>query len=56
MIQQTLNHSSLTVTQVYARLTIQPVRRALDEQAGLMLGTVRPPLSTPEQQNKEWPG
>lgn len=37
IIQQTLNHSSLAVTSVYARLTVEPVRQALEEQAERML-------------------
>lgn len=38
VIQRTLNHSSLAATQVYARLSIGPMRRALDAQASRMLG------------------
>ena len=49
------------VTQVYARLTVEPVRRALDEQAERMLHPALPPPSMPspdsrEKQNEEWPG
>lgn len=39
VIQQTLGHSTLAVTQIYARLTIEPVRRALNAQAERMLAT-----------------
>lgn len=56
VIQQTLNHSSLAVTQVYARLTVQPVRRALDAQASRML---EPPQPVPLREcaaEQEWPG
>ncbi|MBX3329459.1 MAG: tyrosine-type recombinase/integrase [Nitrospira sp.] len=42
VIQQILNHSSLTSTQVYARLSIAPVCQALDEQAERILRTVAP--------------
>ena len=44
VIQQVLNHSSLAVTNIYARLHIDPVRRALEEQSRLMLG-LRPPVA-----------
>lgn len=67
VIQQVLNHSSLAVTQVYARLSVAPVRRALDEQATRMLGLgpgpasspvalVCPVIASPETQTPEWPG
>jgi integrase len=61
VIQQVLNHSSLMVTQVYARLTVGPVRRALDEQAERMLNPAQPLPSSPmfdsrKAQTPEWPG
>jgi hypothetical protein len=40
-----LNHKSLTSTQVYARLSVAPVRSALDDQAERMLGLVPVPVS-----------
>jgi len=61
-IQQVLNHASLMSTQVYARLSIAPVRRALDEQAERMLGTMVPSLparahsASPSRDGAEWPG
>jgi integrase len=66
IIQRTLNHSSLAVTQVYARLTVEPVRRALENQAQRMLNP-RPiaqmpsplpkPTPTPDETiESEWPG
>ena len=65
VIQSMLNHKSLTSTQVYARLSVAPVRLALDDQAERMLGPV--PVSSPvapvipavaarETQMSEWPG
>ena len=67
VIQAVLNHKSLASTQVYARLSVEPVRRALDEQAERMLGPVpgpvvpmgeRPPIAAvrPSEQRDEWPG
>jgi len=63
VIQQVLNHSSLAVTQTYARLSVAPVRLALDEQAERMLGPVPSPvalacpvIAPPETQRQEWPG
>jgi len=64
VIQSMLNHRSLSSTQVYARLSIGPVRLALDEQAERMLGpvqalasiAVRPPQQTREEAREEWPG
>ncbi len=38
LIGRALNHSSLAATQVYARLDLDPVRRALEENAKLMFG------------------
>jgi len=61
VIQQVLNHSSLAVTQVYARLSVAPVRLALDEQAERMLGPVPVapvvvPVVAAEPLRQEWPG
>ena len=61
VIQKVLNHSSLTSTQIYARLSIEPVRQALDQQAERILGTVAPPPPLAlgvdqEEQAHEWPG
>lgn len=65
VIQSMLNHKSLTSTQVYARLSVAPVRLALDDQAERMLGPVpvsspiapfSPIVVTPETQRPEWPG
>ena len=61
VIQRVLNHSSLTSTQVYARLSVEPVRKALDQQAERILGTVPPPpplaLGVDQmEQTQEWPG
>jgi len=66
VIQRTLNHASLQSTQVYARLSLAPVRQALDEQAERMLGPLAPavpssklsevaPAIRPEAM-EEWPG
>jgi integrase len=53
VIQRTLNHTSLTSTQVYARLSVAPVRRALNEQAERMLA----PMAVDRQDSRqEWPG
>jgi integrase len=67
VIQQVLNHSSLAVTQVYARLSVAPVRRALNDQCERMLGPVPVSTTPPPQQTmvrapsrmeerEEWPG
>lgn len=63
VIQAMLNHRSLNSTQVYARLSVAPVRLALDDQAERMLGPVLvPPVSSqsvrqPSQEvREEWPG
>ncbi|MDF0674228.1 MAG: site-specific integrase [Nitrospira sp.] len=61
VIQKVLNHSSLTSTQVYARLSIEPVRKALDEQAERILGTLTPAPTLalgvePMERAQEWPG
>lgn len=57
VIQAVLNHKSLASTQVYARLSVEPVRRALDEQAERMLGPVEkmgPPTTSPPPQTPRW--
>ena len=66
VIQQMLNHRSLSSTQVYARLSVAPVRLALDDQAERMLGPVPVPTNPPPHQTmvmapsreerQEWPG
>ncbi len=66
VIQSVLNHSSLASTQVYARLSVEPVRRALDEQATRMLGLapshdrrIEPqpaPVVSVCEPMQEWPG
>lgn len=61
IIQKVLNHSSMTSTQVYSRLSIEPVRQALDQQAERILGTLAPPPPLAlgvEQMDaaQEWPG
>ena len=67
VIQSMLNHKSLTSTQIYARLSVAPVRLALDDQAERMLGpafapavslatAVQPAVSIAETQSPEWPG
>lgn len=60
IIQKVLNHSSMTSTQVYARLAIAPVRQALDQQAERILNTLAaPPLALGVEkieQAQEWPG
>jgi len=38
LIGKTLNHSNITTTKVYARLNLDPVRQALNENADQMLG------------------
>ena len=62
VIQSMLNHKSLTSTQIYARLSVAPVRLALDDQAERMLGPV--PIPSPiaplvpvvATLREEWPG
>ncbi|HXX75859.1 MAG TPA: site-specific integrase [Nitrospiraceae bacterium] len=54
VIQRTLNHSSLVSTQVYARLSVAPVRRALNDQAEQMLGSL--PAEPVNAIPQEWPG
>jgi integrase len=61
VIQRMLNHTSLASTQVYARLSLAPVARALNDQCERMLGPVVAPvelacpvLAAPERE--EWPG
>jgi integrase len=63
IISAMLNHKSLTSTQIYARLSVEPVRQALDNQCERMLGPapspvapVCPVLAAPETQTPEWPG
>lgn len=71
VIQQVLNHRSLSSTQVYARLSVAPVRLALDDLAERMLGlgpVVMPRASTTPQlpqtpgwspsrdEREAWPG
>jgi integrase len=64
VIQSMLNHRSLSSTQVYARLSVAPVRLALDDQAERMLGipaqsspvpVMAQPISAPIER-MEWPG
>ncbi len=54
VIQQMLNHRSLSSTQVYARLSVAPVRLALDDQAERMLGPVPVPTTPPPPQTPRW--
>lgn len=61
IIQKVLNHSSMTSTQVYSRLSIAPVRQALDQQAERIFNTLAPPpilaLGVEQaEQAQEWPG
>jgi integrase len=64
VISAMLNHKSLTSTQVYARLSVAPVRLALDDQAERMLGPVptnrtpHPPMvmAASHEERDEWPG
>jgi integrase len=56
VIQQVLNHSSLAVTNVYARLSVAPVRLALDDQAERMLGLGSVPVGSVRDPMQEWPG
>jgi integrase len=67
VISQMLNHQSITSTQIYARLSITPVRNALNGNAERMLGPVPVPTTLPPQQTMvrapacggerdEWPG
>ena len=61
-----LNHKSLTSTQIYARLSVAPVRQALDDQAERMLGPVPVPtnrlphqtmvMAPSREERDEWPG
>ncbi len=52
VIQKVLNHSSLAVTQIYARLTVQPVRDALESQAQRMLGKTNVPAPSPAEHSE----
>jgi integrase len=54
VIQSMLNHRSLSSTQVYARLSVAPVRLALDDQAERMLGPG--PVARVSEPMQEWPG
>jgi len=62
--QSMLNQTSLGATQVYARLSVEPVRLALDNQAERMLGPGPAPTSSPvalagpviTAPEMEWPG
>ena len=66
VIQSMLNHRSLSSTQVYARLSLAPVARALNDQCERMLGPVPVPTNPPPHQTMvmaasreerdEWPG
>lgn len=61
IIQKVLNHSSMTSTQVYSRLSVEPVRQALNQQAERILGTLAPaPALLPGVESidraQEWPG
>ena len=56
VIQRMLNHTSLTSTQVYARLSIAPVRQALEGQAERILGTVPVVHGNGHEPAQEWPG
>lgn len=61
IIQKVLNHSSMTSTQVYSRLSIVPDPQALDQQAERILSTLAPPpplaLGVDQiEQAQEWPG
>jgi hypothetical protein len=56
MSQQVLNHRSLSSTQVYARLSVAPVRLALDHLAERMLGPVPGPVVSVSEPVQEWPG
>jgi hypothetical protein len=51
-----LNHRSLSSTQVYARLSLAPVARALNDQCERMLGPVPVPVVSVNEQRQEWPG
>lgn len=66
VIAAMLNHKSLTSTQIYARLSVAPIRLALDDQAERMLGPAAVPTTGPPQptmvmaasgeERDEWPG
>jgi integrase len=58
VIQSMLNHTSLSSTQVYARLSLAPVARALNDQCERMLGPVPVPVPvvSMREQVQEWPG
>ena len=56
VIQSMLNHRSLSSTQIYARLSVAPVRQALDDQCERMLGPVPVPVVSVSEPMQEWPG
>jgi integrase len=56
VISQMLNHRSITSTQIYARLSVKPVRDALNGNATRMLGPVPVPVVSMSEQVQEWPG
>jgi integrase len=66
VVSQMLNHRSITSTQIYARLSITPVRNALNGNVERMLGPVPVPMNRQPQQTmvmaasreerEEWPG
>jgi len=56
VIQSMLNHTSLSSTQIYARLSLAPVARALNAQCERILGPVPVPVVAPEPMQQEWPG
>ncbi len=67
VIQKVLNHSSLTSTQIYAWLSVEPVRQVLDQHAERILGSLTlvpmfervAPVTASKvhpDQVQEWPG
>lgn len=56
VIQRMLNHTSLSSTQVYARLSLAPVARALNDQCERMLGPMPAPVVSVSEPMQEWPG
>jgi integrase len=57
VIAAMLNHKSLNSTQIYARLNVEPVRQALNDQCERMLGPVVPvPIVSVSEPVQEWPG
>ena len=47
LIGKALNHSSVSTTQIYARLDLDPVREALEHNARLMFGDTALPARLP---------